>query len=60
MLLLDVGRAVFIVREWIDIVGIFVFVYCCLVYGVNIMLVGNDDWEEFLLEFWFYCLFVIG
>lgn len=38
-------------RERTDTAGISASVYCCPPYGVIITSAGNDDREEFLLEF---------
>lgn len=38
-------------RERTDTAGISASFYCCPAYGVNITSAGNDDREEFLLEF---------
>lgn len=47
----DCQRAVSTARERTDTAGISASVYCCPAYGVNITSAGNDDREEFLLEF---------
>ena len=47
----DAGRAVSTARERTDTAGISASFYCCPPYGVNITSAGNDDREEFLLEF---------
>lgn len=47
----DAGRAVSTARERTDTAGISASVYCCPPYGVIITSAGNDDREEFLLEF---------
>src|SRR5699024_4482094 len=47
----DAGRAVSTARERTDTAGISATVYCCPAYGVIITSAGNDDREEFSLEF---------
>lgn len=56
----DAGRAVSTARERTDTAGISASFYCCPAYGVNITSVGNDDREEFLLEFLFHRSSVTG
>lgn len=56
----DAGRAVSTARERRDPAGISASVYCCPAYVVNITSAGNDDREEFLLEFLFHRSSVTG